>query len=128
LGFYGHLERGWGMMVDYVPWGTPAFWSGLEPGDVIVRINRHRILSYRDYYLALRTSGPICRLLVDDVRGRGRVWVVCRLHRHPRPLLAPGSRPRPPATSPKTRPPHTFTPSPEKSPSAKPESKKGPLL
>jgi hypothetical protein len=87
LGIYGHLEPRWGMVIDHVFPGMPAFWAGLERGDVIVQMNRRPIRGYRDYYWALRTSGPVCWLLVDDVRGRGRIWVLCHLRRQPGPIL-----------------------------------------
>ena len=154
LGFYGHLEPGRGMVVDYVPWGTPAFRVGLERGDVIVQINHRRIRSYRDYFGALRTSGPICRLLVEDVRGRGRIWVFCHLRRRHGPILLGGSEtpdtfaPPAPGEQPhgqftprsKKGPPRAFPPSangkptrrsaspPQEDPSARPEGAQGPLL
>lgn len=142
LGFYGHLQPGWGMMVDYVLWGTPAHRAGLESGDVIVRINHRRIRSYRDYFWALRTSGPVCHLSVDDVRGRGRIWVVCYLRRHPGPILLGGPRSPAPSTPPpaqnklpgtfrppsvKEKPPHALT-APEKDSSGESEKGKRRLL
>ena len=87
LGLYGHMEYGRGMVVDYIPWGTPASRTGLEPGDVIVRINGRWIRSDRDYFLALRTTGPYCRLLVNDVRGRGLIPVLCHLEMGHGPIL-----------------------------------------
>ncbi len=93
LGFYGHMEYGWGMMVDRVLWGTPASRVGLEPGDVIVRINNRRIRTDYDYYQALQTSGPYCRLLVRDVRGRGLVWVTAYLGIGQGPILYRSQRP-----------------------------------
>ncbi|MHC4399113.1 MAG: hypothetical protein ACYTG0_05470 [Planctomycetota bacterium] len=142
LGFYGHLEPGWGMVVDHVLWGTPAFRAGLERGDVLVRINHRRILSYRDHYWALRTSGSVCWLLVDDVRGRGRVWIPCRLRRPRGPVLLGGREaPDPGTASPEQKPPTTFTPpipeakrsgparrSPEASDSDKADGSRGPIL
>ncbi len=80
LGLYGHMRYGDGMVVDSVPWGTPASRTGLEPGDVIVRINGRRICSDHDYFQALRWSGPTCRLLVRDVRGRGLIPVTVYLY------------------------------------------------
>lgn len=93
LGFYGHMEYGWGMMVDRVRWGTPASRVGLEPGDVIVRINDRRIRTDYDYYRALQTSGPYCRLLVRDVRGRGLVRVTAYLGTGQGPILYRSQRP-----------------------------------
>jgi hypothetical protein len=87
LGLYGHMEYGRGMVVDYVPWGTPASRTGLEPGDTIVRINGRWIHSDYDYFAALRMSGHCCRLLVNDVRGRGLIPVVCYLHGGQGPIL-----------------------------------------
>ena len=87
LGFYGHMEYGFGMMVDQVLWGTPASRVGLEPGDVIVRINHRRIRTDHDYYQALATSGPYCRLLVRDVRGRGLIAVTAYLGAGQGPIL-----------------------------------------
>lgn len=93
LGFYGHMEYGFGMMVDRVFWGTPASRAGLEPGDVIVRINNRRIRTDYDYYQALSASGPYCRLLVRDVRGRGLVSVTAYLGMGQGPILYRSQRP-----------------------------------
>ena len=68
------------MVVDSIPWGTPASRTGLEPGDVIVRVNGRWIRSDHDYFQALRYSGAVCNLLVRDVRGRGLIPVAVYLH------------------------------------------------
>lgn len=73
LGFQGHFEWGVGMVVDYVPWGTPAARVGLEPGDVILSVNGRRLRSQSDYFSALRTSGGRVRLVIEDVRSGGLV-------------------------------------------------------
>ena len=80
LGLYGHIEYGRGMVVDHVPWGTPASRTGLEPGDAIVRVNGRWIQSDHDYFQALRFSGATVRLLVRDVRGRGLIPVTVYLY------------------------------------------------
>ena len=80
LGLYGHMEYGRGMVVDHVPWGTPASRTGLEPGDAIVRVNGRWIQSDYDYFQALRFSGATVRLLVRDVRGRGLIPVTVYLY------------------------------------------------
>ncbi len=72
LGFNGQISHGGGMYVNYVRHGTPAYWMGLERGDVIMRINGRRINSRHDYDHALRDAashrGGRVVLLVDDVR------------------------------------------------------------
>ena len=80
LGLYGHMEYGRGMVVDSVPWGTPASRTGLEPGDAIVRVNGRWIQSDHDYFAALQTGGAVCHLLVQDVRGRGLIPVTVYLY------------------------------------------------
>lgn len=87
LGLYGHMQYGHGMVVDSVPWGTPASRTGLEPGDVIVRINGRWIRSDHDYFQALRYCGGVCNLLVQDVRGRGMVSVTVYLNGGSGPIL-----------------------------------------
>lgn len=68
LGFYGHFEWGHGMVVDSVPWGTPAKRIGLEIGDTIVAINGRWLRSQNDYYRALQQSGGYVQVTVQDVR------------------------------------------------------------
>jgi len=93
LGLYGHMQYGHGMVVDSVPWGTPASRTGLEPGDVIVRINGRWIQSDHDYFQALRYCGGVCNLLVQDVRGRGMVSVTVYLNGGSGPILYRSQRP-----------------------------------
>jgi len=93
LGLYGHMAYGRGMVVDSVPWGTPASRTGLEPGDVIVRINGRWIQSDHDYFQALRYCGGVCRLLVQDVRGRGLIPVTVYLGGGSGPILYRSQRP-----------------------------------
>ncbi len=75
LGFNGQISYGHGMRVNYVQYGTPAHWIGLERGDVIVRINGRRINSRYDYDRALEDAayyrGGRVVLVVDDVRAHG---------------------------------------------------------
>ena len=68
LGFYGHFEWGYGMVVDSVPWGTPAKRMGLESGDVIRAINGQWLRSQADYYRAMQYSGGYVQVTVQDVR------------------------------------------------------------
>src|SRR5215210_7048390 len=68
LGFYGHFEWGTGMIVDSVPWGTPARQMGLEAGDTIVAIDGYWLQSQNDYYRALQYSGGMIRVTVQDIR------------------------------------------------------------
>ena len=68
LGFNGHFEWGHGMVVDSVPWGTPAAQIGLESGDVIRAMNGRWISSQDEYFWILRNSGGHVRLVVEDVR------------------------------------------------------------
>lgn len=74
LGFRGYLRRGWGMMVNYALPGTHAARLGLEPGDVIVRLNGHRITSAQVWNVQMRRSvyvhGGRLTLLIDNVRAR----------------------------------------------------------
>lgn len=49
LGFMGHMQRNWGMVVDSVNSGSTAARMGLERGDMIVRINGRQINSDRSY-------------------------------------------------------------------------------
>lgn len=74
LGFMGHMKFGWGMMVDYVNFGTTAQRVGLESGDVIVRVNGQRVQSARHWnYLmwqAVQRYGGRVSLKVDNVRAR----------------------------------------------------------
>lgn len=93
LGLYGHMEYGRGMVVDYVPWGTPASQTGLEPGDVIVRINGQWIQSDHDYFQALSYCGGVCHLLVQDVRTQGMVSVSVYLHGGSGPILYRSQQP-----------------------------------
>ena len=80
LGFYGHFEWGYGMVVDSVPWGTPAQRMGLESGDVIVAINGLWLRSQSDYYRALAYGGDHARVTVQDVRSGGLVTRTAHLH------------------------------------------------
>jgi S1-C subfamily serine protease len=73
LGFHGHFEWGYGMVVDHVHWGTPASRIGLEHGDVILSINGRRLRGEWDYFRALRESGGYVRLVIQDVRSGGLV-------------------------------------------------------
>ncbi len=68
LGFYGHFEWGVGMVVDSVPFGTPARRMGLEGGDVIVAINGLWLRSDGDYHRALAYSDHYVQVTVQDVR------------------------------------------------------------
>lgn len=74
LGIVGYVEYGHGLVVERVAPFTPAARLGLEPGDVILRVNDQRIRRDGDLQRALRFSGGYVRLLVDDVRGNGAVW------------------------------------------------------
>lgn len=74
LGFTAHMEYGWGLQVDHVHYGSAAHRLGLEPGDVVVKVNNTPIRSLNDYYRAVRYSGGRVRLLVDDINGRGLIW------------------------------------------------------
>lgn len=72
LGIMGHIEYGYGMVVDSVNYGTVANRMGLERGDVIVRINNRQINSDSSYQQALfqahQTQGGFVDLVVIDVR------------------------------------------------------------
>lgn len=72
LGFMGHMQYGYGMVIDSVSWNTFASRVGLERGDVIVRINNRQINSdhsYNDAVLdAVRFHGGFVDMHVVDVR------------------------------------------------------------
>ncbi|MDX1948185.1 MAG: PDZ domain-containing protein [Pirellulaceae bacterium] len=68
LGFQGHFAWGQGMVVDFVPWGTPASQAGLEPGDVIRAINGQWIQSQAHYFWLLQNSGGQVNLRIRDWR------------------------------------------------------------
>ena len=68
LGFQGHFAWGAGMVVDYVPWGTPAAQLGLEPGDTIRAVNGQWIQSQGHYLWLLQNSGGQVNLRIRDVR------------------------------------------------------------
>lgn len=77
LGFMGHINYGYGMVVDRVSWGTFANRLGLERGDVIVRINNHSIDDDHDYNRAVRNAvehqrGFIDMLVIDVRTGEAR--------------------------------------------------------
>ncbi len=72
LGIMGHMQYGYGMVVDSVNYGSLARRIGLERGDVIVRINNHPINNDHSYNQALikavQYQGGFVDLLVIDVR------------------------------------------------------------
>ncbi len=72
LGFMGHVQYGFGMVVDSVSYGGFASRLGLEPGDMIVRINNHPISNDSSYNRAVLSSveyqGGFLDLVVVDVR------------------------------------------------------------
>ncbi len=72
LGIMGHVQYGYGMVVDSVNYGSLANRMGLERGDVIVRINNHPINNDYNYNQALLKAeqfhGGFVDLLVIDVR------------------------------------------------------------
>lgn len=94
LGIMGHVDRGWGMVVDSVVRGTPASRIGLERGDVILRINGQEISSDWAYRKALMRAAEFdngqLRLQIADVRTGRRVFRVGSLHGNPGVI-----RPRP---------------------------------
>jgi S1-C subfamily serine protease len=75
LGIYGQAVPNYGMLVRGVVRGSEAHRIGLEPGDVILSINNHRIHCEHDYFNALRNSSGVLYLRVLDSRGRGVVGV-----------------------------------------------------
>ena len=79
LGFYGDFHDGHGMHVTGVVRGSLAQRPGLEPGDVILRVNNRSLTCEHDLQDALQGTDRV-RLLVQDVRsGRPRwtqtVWL-----------------------------------------------------
>jgi S1-C subfamily serine protease len=62
--------------VDYVDPGSPAdLQAGLEPGDVIVRINGRIVRNQSEFVNVINNSGGFVRLLIRNVRGGGLVTV-----------------------------------------------------
>jgi len=80
LGFYGHFEWGYGMVVESVAWGTPAKRMGLEGGDVIVAVNGLWLRSQGDYDRALSYGGEHAQVTVRDVRSGGLITRTAHLH------------------------------------------------
>ncbi|WP_237227570.1 PDZ domain-containing protein [Rubinisphaera sp. JC750] len=78
LGFYGRITCQ-GLRVTQVVRGSEAWRIGLEPGDVIVKIDNVRIHDEHDYRFAMRNAGRHIDLLVRDTRGRGLFWVHAHL-------------------------------------------------
>jgi hypothetical protein len=78
LGINYTVIPGYGYRVNCVMWGTPASRIGLEPGDVVLSINRVRLTYNGAHAYALsqaaRTGGWIT-LRIRDVRTG---WVVTR--------------------------------------------------
>lgn len=68
LGFVGHVDRGEGMHVERVLYGSIADQIGLEAGDLIERINGQRIRCNEDYFDAIRNAFGVFNLVVHDVR------------------------------------------------------------
>lgn len=56
LGFNGQMIYGYGMKIVSLNWGSAAQRAGLEPGDVIVKINGRKIKSQWDYNQALQSA------------------------------------------------------------------------
>lgn len=73
LGFYGDFHDGHGMHVNRVVPGSIAQRLGLEPGDVIVRINNQNLTCEHDYFNALQNTSHV-RLLVQNVRTGRTQW------------------------------------------------------
>ena len=101
LGILGHVEYGWGMVVDSVVPYTTANRLGLERGDVILSINGQQISNdwaYRQALVrAVRFENGQVNLQVADVRSGRRVFRRGFLNANPgvsRPWSAPyGSNP-----------------------------------
>lgn len=75
LGFFGHVDPNWGMVVDSVVQGSIAQQLGLETNDAIVEINGQPIRSQGDYFAAMQACGGRGSLLVFDWRTRRHVLV-----------------------------------------------------
>lgn len=96
LGFMGHMQRNWGMVVDSVNSGSTAAWMGLERGDMIVRINGRQINSDRSYqeslWSAVRFQNGKVTVTVVDVRTGRTAQRTGRIHssfEHSQPRFAP---------------------------------------
>lgn len=72
LGFTGSAIHGYGIRINSVVYGMPAQQAGLEPGDVIVRMNGRAISCLHDYEHELNQSvwyrGGWVSLVVRNVR------------------------------------------------------------
>lgn len=81
LGLSGYVDRRLGLVVQCVPACSLAARLGLEPGDVIVRINGQRIRCEADYARGLAEAARcgVLRLVVLDVRTGGLVPISFRL-------------------------------------------------
>ena len=73
LGFYGDFHEGHGMHVNSVIPGSIAQRLGLEPGDVILRINNQNLSCEHDYFSALQNVSQV-RMLVQNVRTGRPQW------------------------------------------------------
>ncbi len=74
MGFMGHMMSGWGMMVDQVIPGTTAARMGLEPGDVVMKINGKPVTCAQRYrellWEAVSMQDGRVHLKVDNIRAR----------------------------------------------------------
>lgn len=84
LGFYATTAYN-GLRIDYVIPGSPAQRMGLERGDIVLQMSSQtnpygyatitNIRSPQDYINVMAFSGAQVRLHVQDVWGRGNVWL-----------------------------------------------------
>lgn len=92
-----------GAEITYVRPGGPAYRAGLEVGDIIVEVNRHRIQSIPDLRHALQTAGYRARMTVINWRNGehvalfvypsgGKIGIDARMTdlSWPRPIERPG--------------------------------------
>lgn len=80
LGVAGYVDCRLGLVLECVPACSLAARLGLEPGDVILRINGRRIRCDADYTRGLADAARcgVLKLLVIDVRSGGLVPIVYR--------------------------------------------------
>jgi serine protease Do len=81
---YFRLKKTEGVMVEQVYADSPAEVAGIEPGDVIVRIDGHPILRDEDVNVAILDGEVGAKLSVTLMRGDTEKEVTLKLRQRPR--------------------------------------------